>query len=157
MSCYYRALPRIIPEILLMSKPGSEIIFVSPWLEDVKLFPPTFGEGDARYALLTIQLSELLLRLARDFNMRFLLLIRKKDEQTESAVRAVKLSYPHNLEIQEIPPLHAKMIVTESLVLETSANILETSLFRNIESCTLLPNPFRNPRRYVRDKLGIMV
>ena len=63
-SCSYRALPRIIPQLLLLARPGSEIALVSPWVENVSLHPPPFRLGDGeQYSLPDIRLSELLLRL----------------------------------------------------------------------------------------------
>jgi hypothetical protein len=46
-SCYYKALPCLIPQLLLLARPGSEIILVSLWMEDMTLYPPLFGQDHA--------------------------------------------------------------------------------------------------------------
>ena len=49
MSCFYKALPRLIPQLLLLARPESEIILVSLWMENFVLYPPIFGQGERRY------------------------------------------------------------------------------------------------------------
>jgi hypothetical protein len=157
MSCYCRALPRLIPETILLAGRGTEIAIVSPWVANVHILPPRFGTGSARYFSTTISLNEFLLRIMRDFDMHIILLVRERDTRFQSAIRNLPTVFPNNLLIQEFPYLHAKMIVTNTLAIETSANLLQTSLFRNIESCTLVRNSFRDSRKYLRDKLGVMI
>lgn len=157
MSCFYKFLPRLIPQLLLLSRPGSEIILVSPWIDDVTLFSPIFGQGNNRYTCSEIQLSQLLLRLASDYNIRITILLREQDYRSQRVINPlVKNKYSH-LIIQEVPHLHAKVIITEAFVLKTSANLLQTSLFRNVESCTLATNPQRNPRQWLKIELGLIV
>ncbi len=157
MSCYYKALPRLIPQLLLLASPGSEVILVSPWVEDVTLWPPLFGQGESRYTRPEIRLSEFLLRLARDYDIRVALIMRERDARLECIIGPLTTVKPNHLTVREVPYLHAKTIATEAFVLETSANILETSLFRNVESCTIVANPYNNPRQWLRAKLGLML
>lgn len=157
MSCYYKALPRLIPQLLLLARPGSEVILVSPWVEDVTLWSPLFGQEGSRYTCSEIRLSALLMRLARDYDIHITLIVRERDTRLECVIGPLATAKPNRLTVQEVPNLHAKAVVTETFVLETSANILETSLFRNVESCTLLVNPYRNPRQWLKAKLGLML
>lgn len=157
MSCYYKALPRLIPQLLLLARPGSEVILVSPWVEDVTLWPPLFGQGKSRYTCSEIRLSELLLRLARDYDIRVALIVRERDIRLEGAIGPLAAIKPNHLIVREVPYLHAKALVTEAFVLETSANILETSLFRNVESCTIVANLYGNSREWLKANLGLML
>lgn len=157
MSCYYKALPRLIPQLLLMARPLSEIILVSPWIDNVKLYPPIFAGRLDTYDAPEIRLNEFLLRLARDYDIRITLIIRERDYRSARVVNPLQRLQPENLLIREIAFLHAKAVVTEAFILETSANILMTSLFRNVELCTLVANLHKNPRQWLKDRLGITV
>lgn len=157
MSLYYRALPRLIPQLLLLARPGSEIAIVSPWIDDVTLHPPLFGHGVDRHVQSQIRLSRLLLHLARYYNLRFTLIVRDQDRRFRRAVALLERLQPDALTVRAIPYLHAKALVTETFVIQTSANVLDTSLFRNVESCTLLPNGYGTPRAWLRWELGVII
>lgn len=157
MSCFYKALPRIIPQLLLLARPRSEVILVSPWMENVILYPPLFFMGENHYTQSKIQLSQLLLCLARDYDIRVTLIVREQDVRSDRVINPLATSKPSHLTVQEVPYLHAKVLLTEAFVLETSANLLWTSLFRNVESCTLATNPYNNPRQWVKVKLGLTI
>ena len=51
--------------------------------------------------------------------------------------------------------MHAKLVATERYVLETSANILWTSFYRNVEWCRIASNPHGDLRRLLQMRLGI--
>lgn len=157
MSCFYKALPIVIPQLLLLARPGSEVILVSPWMEDIILYPPLFGQGKNRYTDSEIRLSRLLLRLAIDYEIRVTLIVREQDRRSEMVISPLARNKPSHLNVQEVPYLHAKILLTEAFVLETSANLLWTSLFRNLESCTVATNPYNNPRRWLKVKLGLII
>ncbi len=157
MSLFYKALPRLIPQLLLLARPGSEVILTSPWVEDVMLYPPLFGQGERRYIHSEIRLSRLLLRLVMDYEIRVTFIVREKDHRLEQVIRPLSKNKPSHLTVQEVTYLHAKALLTEAFVLETSANLLWTSLFRNIESCTLTANPYNSPRQWVKVKLGLII
>jgi hypothetical protein len=140
---------------LLLTRPGSDIVLVSPWVEDVILRPPLFGTKEHAYTRPEIRLSELLLRLARDYGMRIHLIVRERDGRLAGAIRPLLREKAESLHVREVPHLHAKLVVTEAFVLETSANLLRTSLFRNVELCRLVANPLENPKRLIREELEI--
>lgn len=157
MSCFYKALPRIIPQLLLLARPGSEVILVSPWIENVTLYPPIFGNSENRYTRSEIRLSQLLLRLARDYKIRITLILREQDQRSERVITPLIINQPSYLTVKQVQHIHAKMLITEAFLLKTSANLLWTSLHRNIESCTLVSNPYRNPRQCLKVELGVII
>jgi hypothetical protein len=157
MSCFYKALPRIIPQLLLLARPESEVILVSPWIENVTLYPPIFGNSGNCYTRSEIRLSQLLLRLARDYSIRITLILREQDERSERVITPLITNQPSYLTVKQVQHIHAKMLITEAFLLKTSANLLWTSLHRNIESCTLVSNPYRNPRQCLKVELGVIV
>lgn len=154
MSCYYKALPKLIPELILSAGRGKEIAIVSPWIANVTLLPPRFGSGSNSYTSSKISFNEFLVRVVRDFDIRIILLVRPNDRRTYSALNAIVDAAPENVTTKEFEHIHAKMIVAPYFALETTANMITTSLFRNIESCTLVRNAFNDTRRYLNHKLG---
>lgn len=157
MSCYYKALARLIPEVILSVGRGSEIAIVSPWIHKVYIKPPIFGDATKRYSRPTIELREFIKRMLQDFDYRVILLVRLEDPQTQQVVNSIVDAAPANVTVREYPYIHAKMIVTPTFAIETTANMIHTSLHRNIESCTLVNNRFSDTRRYLRDKLGNVI
>lgn len=157
MSCFYKALPRIIPQLLLLARPRSEVILVSPWIENVSLYPPIFGNRENRYTRSEIRLSQLLVRLAGDYKIRITLILREQDERSERVITPLITNQPSYLTVKQVQHIHAKMLITEAFLLKTSANLLWTSLHRNIESCTLASNPYRNPRQCLKVELGVII
>ncbi len=154
MSCYYKALPRLIPELVLSAGRGKEIAIVSPWIANVTLLSPRFGNTSTSYNSSKISFDEFLVRVVRDFDMQIVFLVRPNDRRTYSALNAIVIAAPGNVTVREFDHIHAKMIVTPHFALETTANMIPTSLFRNIESCTLVRNAFNNTRKYLNHKLG---
>lgn len=150
-------LPKLIPQLLLLTRPGSDILLVSPWVEDVTLHPPLFGRKGSLYTHSEIHLSELLLRLARDYDNRIHLLVRERDGRLERAIGPLLRTKPENLQLREVPHLHAKLVATDAFVLETSANLLQTSLFRNVELCRVVANQHPNVRLLLQEKLNVRI
>lgn len=95
------------------------------------------------------------MRLARDSGMRVTFVVRERDARLEAAIRPLLRNAPDHLDIREVPHLHAKLVATERYALETSANLLWTSLFRNVEWCRIANNPHGHPRDLLQAKLGI--
>lgn len=157
MSCYYKALPRLVPELVLSAGRGMEVAIVSPWIENVTLLPPKFGDGRVRYAKSHITFTDFFVRMVRDFNISILFLIRPGEARTERTLRPIIEAAPSKVFIKEYPHIHAKGVVTPYFALETTANMIPTSLFRNIESCTIVKNSFGNTRKYLKHKLGDII
>lgn len=153
MSCYYRALPRIIPQLMLLARPGSKVVLASPWIENVTLYPPLFGQNDEGYP--EMRLSEFLLRLARDHDIHITVIVRERNSRLETTIGPLLAVKPERLDIREVQYLHAKFLATEAFVLETSANIIWTSLFRNVESCRIVNNTYGDLKQLLSAKLNL--
>lgn len=157
MSCFYRSLPYLIPQLLLAARPNSHIILVSPWIDDVALYPPMFVLGENRYERDTIRLSELLLYLARDSGMYVSLVVRDRDARFHRVVRPLRKAVSERIQVKMVPHLHAKAIITDRFVLTTSANLIPTSLSRNIETCQLSSNHYGNAAEWLLKYTSISV
>lgn len=157
MSCYYKALHRLIPEVLLTAGFGSEVVIVSPWIWNVELSPPRFGEAAKLYTHSKIRLRELLSRMTSDLNYRITIVVRPGDESTKAALTPLIRAPINPVQVFEFNHIHAKMIVTQKYAIEMTANLITTSLHRNIESCSIVKNRFHDAREYVSDKLGINI
>lgn len=138
-----------------MAPPGHEVIMVSPWIGDVTLVPPMFKHSHETYERSTIQLGELLAFMAQDYHIQITLVLRELDNRFAHVVTNWHASPRIKIHIE--PNLHAKAIVTNSFVLLGSANLLQTSLFRNVELCELKSNTYRSARRWLSAELGIQV
>ena len=130
---------------------------IGKWIENVTLYPPIFGNNENRYTRSEIQLSHLLLRLARDYKIRITLILREQDQRSARVITPLATYQPNNLTVKQVQHIHAKMLITEAFLLKTSANLLWTSLHRSIESCTLISNPYRDPRQCLKVELGVIV
>jgi len=155
MSCAFRALPRLVPELLLSSPRGTEVIIVSPWIKDLMLRPPVFGTAGRWNASHQIRLSRLLEVGVQSLNLRIVLVVREIDMDVQKLVRPVVKQFPQALQLIEQEFLHAKVIATASTVLSMSANLIPTSFYRNVENCDLAANRYGSARKYVRNELRI--
>jgi phosphatidylserine/phosphatidylglycerophosphate/cardiolipin synthase-like enzyme len=118
------ALPWLIPQILLTAQ--REAAIVSPWIENVPLkLPPGFGST----------LSDLLANLEKRLSIT--LVLREQDNRARTVLQQLQ-----NIRVQTRSTLHTKAIVTERLLLITTANLLPTSLYRNEEAAQLSGNPY---------------
>ena len=154
MSCVYRALPRLIPNLLLSAKKSTNVAIVSPWIQDVVLQTPIiYGNhsNDSR----KMYLSQFLKYLIEKRRLRIFLIVRDNDERVRYATRSVRKYAQESLKIHTVQYLHAKAIITDSNALLTSANLIPTSLYRNVENCSLLINEYRNTVKYVEYECGI--
>jgi hypothetical protein len=158
MSWFYnRALPWVLPQVLLMARPSSEVVIVSPWMDNVLVHPPRRAGGHPAYTAETTRIGELLRDMAVRSDVRVLLIVRDEDERLARATRLLSAAKPSNLQVISVPKLHAKAVVTEAFVLGMSANVLHFSVHENIETCSLHSNPFGTARQWVRQQLNISV
>jgi hypothetical protein len=150
MLCVFRALPRLIPQVMLTAPPASELVLISPWIEDVEISPPIVGSSKRWISSQSLRLSVFLAYLIENLDLTIYLVLRPPDERAYTLIRRVKrLSPNYDLRLIEDKYLHAKGIVTSSLVLQMSANLIFTSLYRNTENCTLSQNPYASVQRYM--------
>ena len=129
MSCYYKALPRLIPQVLLLTKPGQEVILVSPWLNNMVLLPPMFGSDQQWFISKEIELRDLLIYLTMWYNIHVSFVIREQDWRADRVLKNWPL--PKQLTVKIVRDeqiLHAKAIITDDYVLHGSANLIPTSI-----------------------------
>jgi phosphatidylserine/phosphatidylglycerophosphate/cardiolipin synthase-like enzyme len=157
MSCAFRALPRLIPNILLCSPKGTEVIIVSPWIQQVDLKPPILKTKDYCDTREQMPLSEFLLFLITERNLSLIFVVRENDYRIRNVTRNILQKHPGKLQIIESKYLHAKAIVTPKFVLQTSANLIPTSLYRNTETCSIFLNKYGSASRYVEYELKLYV
>lgn len=157
MSCAFRALPTLIPNILISAPKGSDIAVVSPWIREVELFTPIVGTRGRWNRQEPMLLSEFLSYLIRKRELRLIIVTREEDRDIRYVTRSISLNQTDRLKIIESPFLHAKAIITRSLVLLMSANLIPTSLYRNVEICSLLPNEHISAIRYLEYELHVHV
>lgn len=74
--------------------------------------------------------------------------LRERDERAEGV-----LAYLRRTKIQLVTNLHAKGIFTESVALTGSANLLWTSVHRNVESVSLWLHGKGNPLAAMREAI----
>lgn len=123
---------------------------MSPWLADVTFDAPVLRSLTDRPTLS----STLDLLAKRDITVT--LLIRDRDYRLEGVLRAVAPSTRASISVVEITHTHTKAVITERLVLHSSANLLDTSLHRNRETpITLETNIHGAARRWLRHQQDI--
>lgn len=155
MSCAFRALPRIIPVVLISAAVDSQVVIVSPWIQNIELKPPILGTEGAWDTRERMLLSELLVYLVSTRNLTLHVVVREMDYRFQEVIDPLESKYPHRFYTTSVPFLHAKVITTDTLVLQTSANLIPTSLYRNTEACVLLANKYRNALRYLQHELDL--
>lgn len=151
MSCVFRALPRLIPQVMLTAPPASKLLIISPWIYDVEIQPPILGSSGRWIVASKVQLSFFIAYLVEHLDLETYFFLRKPDKRTQSFLRQVKRLTPseaiHIIDADR-EFTHAKGIVTNRLILHMSANLIPTSLYRNIETCSLSKNSYSSVKRY---------
>lgn len=157
MSCAFKALPRLIPNILLSALRGSTAIIVSPWIQQVDLKPPILRTALGWNTRENMPISEFFLFLAVERDLDLILIVRENDYRVQNVTKTVRQKAAEKIKVIESEFLHAKAIVTSKFILQTSANLIPTSLYRNTETCVLLANRYENAVRYVEYELKLRV
>lgn len=155
MSCAFRALPRIIPELILSAPRRSEVVIVSPWIRELTLTPPvvgTQGNWDSRREM---QLSEFFFLVTTRLELHLSIVVREYDNDIKYVTRLLRKHKPNSYKILEEEFLHAKVISTNFCVLQMSANLIPTSLYRNVENCNLSSNKYGSSRKYIQSELKL--
>lgn len=143
MSLYFRSLPWVIPQMLMAARPQSEVAIVSPWVNDVEFDAPALVHLAQRPTLSWV-LDHLHLR-----GTRLLLVVRESDHRVKRLLGRTGKATRTAIRLIEVPHIHTKAVVTERLALTTSANLLDTSLYRNRETVYLAENPYGSARRWL--------
>lgn len=149
-----KSLPWLIPTFFLTAPPDGQIAVVSPWVENVNVQVHLW---DGRCPLDGgVSLLSVLQWLHVEKNLRFAFFIRA-DQLLPTINQRLTPIYTATSAFADFKPiadLHAKILVTDALILETSANLLTRSLYRNVEVVNVRSNPFGNTTMFVRDFFG---
>lgn len=150
-----RALPWLVPSLLLNAPLGRPVILVSPWVEDVTLCVPACHGRDGRLLHGNIRLAAFLIWLAENHSKRVVLYVREDQIVPTANYRLVPIlrTLSHVLLVHGVDHLHGKMVVTDTVILETSANLLTASLHRNVETASTRRNIDSDAVRFVRSYL----
>jgi hypothetical protein len=154
MSWSSKALPWIIPSVFATASQSSSIVIVSPWIDDVELLV-NFWTG--RHTLSgSVLLTDTMLWLHGNRNNRFIAYVREDQitPETNSRLARVMNRASSAMEIRSIPHLHAKLLITNKVIVETSANLLTYSIHRNVESLSIRHNPFQDALAFANDFTG---
>ena len=147
-----RALPWLVPSLLLNAPLGRPVVIVSPWIEDVMLIVPACRGLQTSLLQGQTRLSMFLDWLNKHHGKRVALYVREDQLAPTINYRLMPLvrSLSKVLRVHGVDHLHGKMIVTDAVVLETSANLLTASLHRNVETASTRRNVEADAERFVR-------
>ncbi len=150
MSWSSKALPWLIPSVFISAPPNGCIIVITPWIENVD-FEITRWEGQ-RILQGSIKLTDIVSWLYDERGIRFMFYVRSDQISPKMNHR---LASVHKVigsiaDFRGIRDLHAKMIVSDNIIMETTANMLTRSLYVNVENVTLQPNPDGDSQKFAK-------
>lgn len=125
----------------MTARPGSEVAIVSPWMADVELDCP------ALFHLHSAPMLSHLFQWLEGRDVHLILVIRDHEYRLKRLLKNAKSK--HEIKLISVDHIHTKAVITERLALTTSANLLDTSLYRNRESVNLRENAFESTRRWL--------
>lgn len=146
-----RALPWIIPSVLMSLENNGIGIIVSPWIENIRL--QSFyvrGNHSISGEKTLVQFLDWL-HQERSIRLKFYVREDQLFPNINYRLRDVVHGTRVFSEYYMVPNLHAKFIATDKSILETSANLLTRSLYRNPETLSVRANHFENSVAYVND------
>jgi hypothetical protein len=137
-----KALPWLIPSIFLTAPQRSRIAIISPWIDNVQLMPYKW-EGSTKLTN-PCRLSEIMKWLNRESEIKFIFYVKRDqlEPNLDYRLKRVYAETSHFSDFRGISNLHAKMVVTDNVVMETSANLLTYSLYRNVETLQISRNTY---------------
>lgn len=151
MSLYFRALPWLIPQLLMSARVRSEVALVSPWVADVSLQSPPL-----LHLYQNPRLSHLL-SLLHERSISIIVVVRERDHRLRTLLGNMTREARNSARVVTVDHIHTKAVVTERLVLTTSANLLDTSLYRNRETVALREHPHGSARRWLAFEQDLQV
>ena len=155
MFCYYKSFSWLFPQILLLARPGSEVIIVSPWIENVPLDLPVFRKRDGHFTPPIMPLADFMQFLTAEFGLRITVYVREPENFKAIADQSKKRIKGQHLKVIYTEYNHAKVFVTEDFCLTGSTNLIWTSIYRNSEVCTLDVNRYGDASQWIRRHLNI--
>jgi hypothetical protein len=146
-----KALPWIIPSILISIETNGVGIVVSPWIENIKL--QLFYVQGTQNISGEQTLIQFLIWLNHERGTRFKFYVREDQlaPRVNYRLRDIINGTRTFSEYYMVPNLHAKFIATDHSVLETSANLLTRSLYTNPETLSVRANHLESSVGYVND------
>jgi hypothetical protein len=136
-----RSLPWLLPSLWLNAPLNRPIVLISPWVEDVKIIAPVCVGRTTIGGM--VRLSILMDWIAKHHGKRFVIYVREDQlfPSVNYRINPLMQATQSFTEFLGIKNLHGKLTATDTVVLETSANMLTASLYRNIETATTRSNP----------------
>lgn len=142
-----KALPWILPTLFITAPKNSSCIIISPWVENILLNVGEF-EGKSGKMGGQVPIIALLQWLNAEHRKSFTIYVKEinlRDERLMPFLAAVQEGF---LKLREIPNLHAKLVITDGWILETSANLLRRSYNVNVENAIIRHNPLEEAQKY---------
>lgn len=142
-----KALPWILPTLFVTAPQNSSCIILSPWVENILL---NVGElkGNSGKMGGQVPIIELLQWLNAEHRKSFTIYVREINLRDERLMPFLAVVQEGFLQLREIPNLHAKLVITDDWILQTSANLLWRSYNINVENAILMHNPLGGAINY---------
>ena len=127
---------------------AERIVVVSPWVSDVTItFPETEGDLDREMSFSDA---------VREFDVDVTVIVDPEQRQHNRVRgRALLPRIEEFVTIRNVDNLHAKAIVTDTVLYLGSANMTYRGLNVNIELCEIRENGYQNIDKFLADRLGI--
>ncbi|MEM3366587.1 MAG: hypothetical protein QXM93_09240 [Candidatus Methanomethyliaceae archaeon] len=145
-----KTLPWVLPTLLVLAPKDSSCIILSPWVENLVL---NVGVLQGKFGMLCGEVTfiDLLYWLYNEHRKSFWIYVREADGTDKRLYPFVEANKKGILHLRQIPNLHAKLVITNLWILETSANLLWRSYNVNVENVNLLRNPLQDAVKYLKE------
>jgi phosphatidylserine/phosphatidylglycerophosphate/cardiolipin synthase-like enzyme len=127
---------------------ADRIVVVSPWVSDVTItFPETEGHLDREMSFSDA---------VREFDVEVTVIVDPEQRQhNQIRGRALLPKIEELVTIKNVDDLHAKAIITNTVLYLGSANMTYSGLNVNIELCEIRENKHRDIDKFLADRLAI--
>lgn len=127
---------------------AEELTIVSPWVSDITVWLPETGSEQATERQLSSLIRE------SEVEVTFIVSPDAKDHNWDKPSSLLP-KIQDVVAIQHVENLHAKAIVTDTILYQGSANITYNGLNINVELCNVQENPFGDTDTYLDERLGL--
>lgn len=124
------------------------ITIVSPWVSDITVWLPETGSEQATERKLSKLIRE------SEVEVTFIVSPDASDHNWEKS-NSLLPKIQDVVTIRQVENLHAKAIVTDTILYQGSANITYNGLNINVELCNVQENPFDDTDTYLDERLGL--
>lgn len=127
---------------------ADRIVVVSPWVSDITItFPETEGDLDKEMSFSDA---------VREFDVEVTVIVDPEQRQHNRIRRQALLpKIEESVTIRNVDNLHAKAIITNTVLYLGSANMTYRGLNVNIELCEIRENSYRDTDKFLEEQLGI--